>query len=138
MSKVLSIAVMVLCVSGGLSSLAYLWVNAVSRTGDSDGRNQNILKIIRASMLWSMVFALLTCLFVSDGGYYRAITQASELYRIIAVTWLSVVLACGISLLVIYVFKKDVRSEFPGAVKKLFTTALVGAIIAIALTWLLG
>lgn len=138
MSKLLSISTVVLCISGALFAFTYLWLNAFSKVSDLSVRNESILKIIKASVGWSLVFALLPCLLINDGAFYDGIDRASKLYSTIAITWLIVLLVCGMSMLAVFISKKEIKAEFPGAVKKLFSTALTGVIIGMLLSWLLG
>ena len=138
MSKLLSVSTVVLCISGALFACTYLWLNAFSKVSDLSVRNESILKIIKASVGWSLVFALLSCLLINDGAFYDGIDRAAKLYSTIAVTWLIVLLVCGLSMLAVFISKKEIRAEFPGSVKKLFSTALTGVIIGMLLSWLLG
>ena len=66
------------------------------------------------------------------------ILAADMLYTIIAITWLGVILASGITLLCTIIFKKTYSWATAAPIRKLFNIALWGAIIALVLAWLLA
>ena len=89
MSNLLSVSTLILCIAGALYSAVYLWLNSFYRTAESPRKNVGILRIIKSSVIWSMVFAFLSCLLAGGGAAYAAVDRASALYRVIALTWLA-------------------------------------------------
>lgn len=138
MSTIISISTVVLCLAGVVFSLVYIWLNTFSKITDLDSRNSSILKISRASMVLSLIFALLSCLLSDPGNVGDAISRSSKLYSFIAVSWLVVVFGCGISMLIALVSKTKYREGLLKSVKKIFSTALAGSIIGMLLAWLLS
>lgn len=138
MSTIISISTVVLCLAGVVFSLVYIRLNTFSKITDLDSRNSSILKISRASMVLSLIFALLSCLLSDLGNVGDAISRSSKLYSFIAVSWLVVILGCGISMLIALVSKTKYREGLLKSVKKIFSTALAGSIIGMLLAWLLS
>lgn len=138
MSTIISISTVVLCLAGVVFSLVYIRLNTFSKITDLDSRNSSILKISRASMVLSLIFPLLSCLLSDPGNVGDAISRSSKLYSFIAVSWLVVILGCGISMLIALVSKTKYREGLLKSVKKIFSTALAGSIIGMLLAWLLS
>lgn len=136
MSTILFIATLVLNIVGVAFSVIYIWLNAFSKITDLADRNTSILKITKVSMSLSMVFALLSCLLSSDNVIEEAIGSTATLYSIIAISWLVVLLACGVAMLYSFVSKATFKTELLRSVKKIFVIALWGAGISMVLTWL--
>ena len=138
MTMILFYSTIVICGAGALFSIIYLWLNTFSKITDLEPRNASILKIARTSMGLSLIFALLTCLLSDPGNVVAAIGLTSRLYSIIAITWLVVILLCGISMLIALVSKADYRVDLLGSINKVFSNALAGAVIGMILAWLLS
>lgn len=138
MSKILYFSTIVLNISGVVFSLVYIGLNLFSKAGDVGVRSETSLKIIKASVTWSLIFAFLSCLFLNTRVVSEAIARTSKLYSTIAVSWLAVILVCGVSMLLMLASRKAIRSGLLQAIKKLFSVAMTGAIIAMLLSWLLG
>ena len=138
MSTIIYISTLVLNFAGVAFAGTYIWLNVFSKITDLADRNTSILKITRTSMLLSMVFALLSCLLSNTSVIDAAIQRTASLYSIIAISWLVVVLVCGVSMLCAFVSKSTYKRELAGAIRKMFTVALWGAIIGLVLSWLLS
>lgn len=136
MTSVLYYATIVLSSAGVLFALVYLIMNVIGKSDDLDARNVTMLRISRVSMILSLVFALVGCLLGDASAIDKAIYKADTLYSIIAISWLGVIAACGITLLCSIVFKSSYDDEVSDPIKKLFVIALWGAIIALVLAWL--
>lgn len=136
MSTVLYYSTIILCVSGVAYSLVYIWLNFFSRISDLEVRNASILKIIKASVILSIIFALLTCLLSNPENIGYAIGLTVKLYSMIARCWLFVILICGIAMLKALVSRTGFRGELQQALKNLFSKALGGAVFGILLAWL--
>ena len=138
MSSIIYVSTVVLCLAGVVFSLVYIWLNTFSKITDLDSRNTSILKISRASMVLSLIFALLSCLLSNLGNVGEAISRSSKLYSFIAVSWLVVILGCGISMLIALVSKAKYREGLLKSIKKIFSIALAGSIVGMILAWLLS
>lgn len=138
MSIIINISTVVLCLSGVIFSLVYIWLNTFSKITDLDSRNNSTLKISIASMVLSLIFALLSCFLSAPGNIGDAISRSSKLYSFIAVSWLIVILGCGISMLIALVSKTKYREGLLISVKKIFLIALAGSITGLLLAWLLS
>lgn len=138
MSKVLFCTTIGLIASGFLFSMTYIWLNARGKATELGARNASMLKIAKASMLLSIVFALLSCLLANAGTVDAAIHRTKILYSAIAVSWLAVIAACGAAMLVALISKASFRKNLFEALKKLFTIAIWGSILGVLLAWLLG
>ena len=103
---------------------------------DLPGRNSSALRIARVAMIVSLVFAVLTCLLSDPSGITASISRSAMLFTVIAVTWLAVLLASGIVMLVALVSRRLYRPELSGAVRRLVFVALPGAIAGLVLMWL--
>ena len=136
MYTVLFLSTILLAVSGVAFSFVYLWLNVFSKYSDLAERNKNILKISQATMVLSMVFALLSCLLSNTTAIEDAISKTALQYAIIAISWLVVLLACGAALLYISISKKTFKAEVSSAIKKIFKIALPGAIVGLIFSWL--
>ncbi len=138
MSTVLYYATIVLCAAGALFALVYLIMNAIGKSDSLMERNVALLGVSRASMILSLVFALLVCLLGDASMIEKAIDKTDTLYTIIAIIWLGVILACGVTLLCTVIFKKTYTWNTAQPIKRLFRIALIGASIALVLAWLLA
>jgi len=138
MSTVLYYATIVLCATGALFALVYLIMNAIGRSASLAERNTSMLGVTRASMILSLIFALLICLLGDATMIEKTIDKADELYTIIAIIWLGVLLACGVALLCTIAFKKTYALATSKPIARLFRVAVVGASIALILAWLLA
>lgn len=136
MSILLFISTIILNVAAIAFAGIYIWLNAFSGFRDLGPRNASVLNTTKISMALSMVSALLSCLFTKTSAVQKAIDRATHLYTIIAVSWLVVLLACGVALAYLLVSKKTFSSEKTKSVKKIFVIALCGAVIAVVLSWL--
>ena len=138
MSTIIHVSSVVLCLVGVIFSLVYVWMNAVTEFIDIEDRNASMLEITKKSMIFSFVFTLLACLFVNVDDVGNAICRASKTYSLYTVCWLVVILECGISMFVALVSKKKHRRRVLKSIKRIFSNALVGAIVGILLSWLLS
>ena len=135
MTMILFIATLVLNVSGALFAGVYLWINLSGKYMDLTDRNDNVLKITRVSLITSLAFAFLSCL-LEDFSLVDAVSRTALLYSVITITWLVVIVVCGIVMLLTVISKERYSPEVSRAVKRLFKIALPGAIFALILTWL--
>ena len=135
-TNVLFYATLVLDFAGLLFAVVFLWVNLGSGFTDLSERSASALKICKISMVVSIIFSFLTSLLSNGVEIYTAISKSSLLFSIIAITWLAVILACGIVLLFKVISKTSYRASISKAVKQLFGVALPGAIICLVLSWL--
>ena len=136
MIDILFYATLVLNFAGFLFAGAFLWINISGIYTDLADRNASALRISRVSMITSIAFAFLTCLLTESTEVTEAISRSAFLYSIIAITWLAVILVCGITMLLTVISKKYYKPEISRAAKQLFKIALSGSIICLVLTWL--
>ena len=136
MTDVLFYSTLVLNFAGFIFAALYIWVNAYARYSDLTDRSENALQIAKVSMGISIPFAFLTCLLADSEMISEAISTASLLYFIIAITWLAVIAVCGITMLVTVISKNLYKPQIPVAIKRLFRIALPGALVSLVLTWL--
>ena len=138
MSVLLFISTIVLDLAGVAFAATYIWLNSFSKITDLASRNTSILKISRVSMVLSLVFALLSCLLTNSGTVDGAISRATILYSIIAISWLVVLLGCGVAMYIAFISKTTFKDTLLQSFKKIFSIAITGAIVGMILAWLLG
>lgn len=136
MSTVLYVSTMILNFAGIAFAAVYVWLNVFSKITDLSDRNASVLMITRTSVVLTMVFALLSCLLSNSGEIEAAIQRTTTLYTIVAISWLVVLLLCGIAMIFSLVSKKTFKAELAKSVKKIFVIALWGSIVAMVLSWL--
>lgn len=136
MSTVLVVSTMILNFAGIAFAAIYIWLNVFSTVIDLAERNASVLKITKISMVLSMVFALLSCLLTNTGDVEAAIARATMLYSVIAISWLAVLLLCGVAMFLSLVSKKTFRREITKSVKNIGIIALWGAVAGMVLSWL--
>lgn len=136
MSTVLFVSTMILNFAGIAFAAVYVWLNVFSKITDLSDRNASVLKITRTSVVLTMVFALLSCLLSNSGEIEAAIQRTTTLYTVVAISWLVVLLLCGIAMIFSLVSKKTFKAELTKSVKKIFVIALWGSIVAMVLSWL--
>lgn len=136
MSTVLFVSTMILNFAGIAFAAVYVWLNVFSKITDLSDRNASVLKITRTSVVLTMVFALLSCLLSNSGEIEAAIQRTTTLYTVVAISWLVVLLLCGIAMIFSLVSKKVFKAELAKSVKKIFVIALWGSIVAMVLSWL--
>lgn len=136
MSTVLYVSTMILNFAGIAFAAVYVWLNVFSKITDLSDRNASVLKITRTSVVLTMAFALLSCLLSNSGEIEAAIQRTTTLYTVVAISWLVVLLLCGIAMIFSLVSKKTFKAELAKSVKKIFVIALWGSIVAMVLSWL--
>ena len=136
MTALLFVSTLTLNFAGLIFAGVFLWTNYFSGFSDLGKRNQSSLKIIKISMIISMIFAFLNCLLSESSVISEAISKTALLYLIIAITWLVVILGCGVLMFIRTISKAPFKAELSDAIKRLFKYALIGAMIAIVLAWL--
>lgn len=136
MSTVLFVSTMILNFAGIAFAAVYVWLNVFSKITDLSDRNASVLKIARTSVILTLIFALLSCLLSNSGEIEAAIQRTTTLYSVIAISWLVVLLLCGIAMIFSLVSKKTFKAELAKSIKKIFVIALCGAIVAMVLSWL--
>lgn len=136
MFTVLYVSTMILNFAGIAFAAVYVWLNVFSKITDLSDRNASVLKITRTSVVLTMVFALLSCLLSNSGEIEAAIQRTTTLYTIVAISWLVVLLLCGIAMIFSLVSKKAFKAELAKSVKKILVIALWGSIVAMVLSWL--
>jgi len=136
MSTVLFVSTIVLNFAGIAFAAVYVWLNVFSKITDLTERNANVLKITKVTVILTMVFALLSCLLSNTGEIDVAIQRTTTLYSLVAISWLIVILLCGIAMIFSLVSKKTFKTELVNSVKKIFVIALCGSIVSMVLSWL--
>lgn len=126
----------VLHFSGIAFSLVYLVINLFTHMSDLSDRNQAILRIVKLSMGLSIGFAFASSLLSDPEFLEEALIKTTSALSVIAISWLSVLVLCGVSMLVLLLLKRRYRSATSGAIRRIFKIALIGAIIALILIWL--
>lgn len=136
MSTVLVISTMILNFAGIAFAAIYIWLNVFSTVTELSERNASALRITKVSMVLSMVFSLLSCLLSDAGDVEAAIARATSLYSVIAISWLVVLLLCGIAMFLSLISRKTFRREAAQSVKNIVFIALWGAVAGMVLSWL--
>lgn len=136
MSILLFITTIILDLAGLAFAGTYVWLNSFSSITDLKDRNISILKITKASVAMSLIFALLSCLLSNGSSIESSISRATTLFSIIAISWLVVILGCGVALLFTFIKKAEFKADLLKSIKKIFVIALWGAIIGIVCAWL--
>lgn len=136
MTTVLFWTTVALDVSGILFAVIYLLINHLEGFTDLESRNAGVLKTARISMILSLVGAFVSSLLASVEQMEAALATSALLYSIIAVSWVSVLLACGIILLISVVSKRHYRTTVGPMLRKLVKIAVPGSICGLLLAWL--
>ena len=116
MTDILFYATLVLNFVGFLFAGVFLWINISGSYTDLADRNASTLRISRVSMITSIAFSFLTCLLTESTEVTEAISRSALLYSIIAITWLAVILVCGITMLLTVISKKYYKPEISRAI----------------------
>lgn len=135
-TNILFYSTLVLNFAGVIFSCIYLWINLDNSFLYLADRNAKIIKITKTSMIISIIFGFLTCLLSDSVSIEAAIEKSALLFTIISISWLVVLVGCGIVMLFTVISKTTYRESTARAIKSLFTIALPGAIICLVLTWL--
>lgn len=135
MTDILYYATLALNFSGFLFALVFIWINVFGKYSELAERNASTLHVIRVSMITSIVFSFLTSL-LTEGDVTESIDRSAVLYTIIALTWMIVILLCGVTLLLTLLSRKLYKPAVSHAAKRLFKIAIPGAIVCLVLTWL--
>lgn len=138
MSIILFCATLMLDFAGFLFGATYIWLKVFSSFSDAEARSTGLLKAAKTSMVLSLSFALLTSFLSSSNTVESAISRSETLLTIIAITWLIVLLACGIIILLSALSSRYFKPDSSSAIKHVFKIALPGAIIGALLAWLLS
>lgn len=135
---VLRYSTWILTFVGVAFALVYLILNVFTRIRNLPERNAAALKICKVTIVLSIVFTLCSCLLCDPSEVEVMRVFADSTFMIIALSWLAIVALCGLSMLILLIFKSKFTSDVSRAIRKIFVTAFVGAIIALLLFWLLS
>lgn len=138
MTLILFLSTALLTLTAVVFAVIYLVINMKGTLSDLVARNNSILSITRASMILSLVFALLSGLLSGTDWVQEAVAVSGFLYTVIAVAWLVVLLVCGVVMMVSLVSRSLFRPAFSLAVRKMFLIALPGAGVALLFSYLLS
>lgn len=136
MSIILFCTTLLLDIACLLFAGAYLWINVFGSYRDLDARNGSIIRFSRVSMILSLVFAFLTSFIGNADTVDKAIAQSMALFIIIAITWLIVLLGYVGMMVYLAVSKRNFKPDLPKTLRRIFSIALPGAIIAFVMAWL--
>lgn len=136
MTNVLFWTTIALDVSGIVFAAIYLLINHVSGFSDLGDRNRSVLKTAKISMILSLVCAFLTSLLSPAEQLEFALDSSAMLFSVIAVSWVAVLLTCGILLLVSVVSKNHFRTTIGSVLSCIVKIAVPGALIGLILAWL--
>ncbi|MBE6974082.1 MAG: hypothetical protein E7436_01130 [Ruminococcaceae bacterium] len=137
MTQILYISTALLILAGAAYAVAYLWINGFHRLRDTETRNPALLKAVKTAQTLALIFIGVTCLLAPAGMAEYALDRAAEMYAILLVASMAVILACGVTVLVVSLRKSGYRVECMAAVGRLFKATLRCALIALLLGWLL-
>lgn len=133
---VLRYSTWILTFVGVAFALVYLILNVFTHIRNLPERNAAALKICKVTIVMSIVFTLCSCLLCDPSEVEVMRVFADGTFIIIALSWLAIVALCGLSMLILLIFKSKFTSDVSRAIRKIFVTAFVGAIIALLLFWL--
>lgn len=133
---VLRYSTWILTFVGVAFALVYLILNVFTHIRNLPERNAAALKICKVTIVVSIVFTLCSCLLCDPSEVEVMRVFADGTFIIIALSWLAIVALCGLSMLILLIFKSKFTSDVSRAIRKIFVTAFVGAIIALLLFWL--
>lgn len=136
MTEILFYSTIALNIAGFLFAGIYLWINFSGKYTDLEDRSKSTLRISLMSVIISLVFAFITCLLCSSDKIDIAMSKSAFLYAFIAITWLIVVLASGILVLLKVIFSGPYDKKFSGVITQLFKFAVPAIFISLLLMWL--
>ncbi len=136
MSSVLYASVILLCLAGVAFSYEYLWLNIFSKLPDISSRHSSGIIAAKTAMALSLVFSLLHCLLADPTEADKIIKHTSGLFTIITISWMIVMIGCGISVLIMLILEKFSKPLLQ-SVRKLFRVALLGFLLGLIPAWLL-
>ncbi len=119
-------------------ALLYLILNVFTHISNLRERNVAMIKICRTTIILSVLFTFLSFLLCDPGEIETAIIFADNTFMIIALSWLAIVALCGVSMLILLIFKRKFTADVSRAIRKIFVTAFIGALVALLLFWLLS
>lgn len=135
---VLRYSTWILTFVGVAFALVYLILNVFTSIRNLPERNAAALKICKVTIVLSIVFTLCSCLLCDPSEVEVMRVFADGTFMIVALSWLAIVALCGLSMLILLIFKSKFTSDVSRAIRRIFVTAFVGAIIALLLFWLLS
>ena len=138
MSYVMFAATVALTVSAVCFACLYLWINLFSSLSDLAERSRNAYKIAQVSTILSLVFALLSAVITDSGSVGEAIATSGTLFGVIAISYLVVTVLCGAAMVYAVLSRSTYRRGIGGVVGKIFIVAMVGAMVGLLFSWLLG
>ena len=138
MTTLLFILTVILTVFSVACSVIFLWLNNFTTRSDIYSRNKSLKDMMKITMLFSEITALLTGLLSNSGAVDNAIQSTVSLYFIIAISMLIVILISGIVLIYRFISKKSYPEETSSGVSSIIKIATIGAAISLVLAWLLS
>ena len=138
MTKVLFVSTLILQLAGIAFAAIYVWLNSFSKIEDLEARNPSIIKASKSSMILALIFAFLSCVLTNNGSITEAIKRTTTLFSIIAVSWLLVLVGCGVAMMIAFISPADYKEGLWKSIKQIFSIAIVGAGLGMLFAWLLG
>ena len=138
MSSIMFAATVALTVSGVCFAGLYLWINLFSSLTDLADRSRNAYGISRISIILSLVFALLSSIITDSGSATEAIATSRTLFGIIAIAYLVITVVCGAAMIYAVLSRRAYRRGIGSVVGRMFLIAIIGAVIGLVFSWLLG
>lgn len=137
MSRGLVLATMVMGASGVMLALICVFINTFSRLPDLADRNVSIVRMIKISVLCTLLFALISCLVADAGMIYETIESVAYTYMLISISWLVIMLVGGIALVGILISRSRFERNRAKALSKIMTIAFWTMLLAMVFAYLL-
>ena len=137
-SGILSASGLVLQFACVLFASIHIWLNIFSRDSDLPSKLTTIWQAIKTTMIMALVFVFLPCLLSYTETIEQQIAYSSYAYSIVSISWLFVILECGIAVLISVISKSAYKATLTNDIQKVFRIALIGTILSMILSWLLS
>lgn len=131
MSKVMEVISLVVNFTGIAFALAFLVINVIFKYDDIKAKNKSFLRVTIIAACVSVVLVMVCCVLGA-----LDLPATSSAYMIMAISWLSTLLLCCVARLLMLVLPRSYSKDTTKAVLKLFSIALVAAIVNMLLSWM--
>ncbi len=138
MTVLLYVSTIILTVVAVICALIFLWINNFSIRADVNPRNKSLKTMMKLSLVFAMITALLTGLLSNADAVEQSINDTVTLYFVIAISMLVVILFSCVVLMYRLITRRAYSEKTSFGVAQVIRVAAAGATISLILAWLLS
>lgn len=118
-------------------AMVYIWLNTFSKIVDVWSRNEVIVRVVKITMILSILFAFLTCVVADEETFPDSVMDTHNLYIFIGLSWIVVLVCLAIAAIFRLVSKERFLDKKTGTLNRILKIAICGAVLSLGMAWLI-